>query len=147
MDEAAYEALRTGICSEPGGLVEIYIAGTSLEDWRSVVTVFSELSSSMLLTDAVTSSGTTFGPHLFEASDEVAYAMSATIGAQVWTTTFAQEDRIDIQGDPRQMQSREEVKQVVELMRHLLHATGKQVMLVPETLSYESVRPFLTMVN
>lgn len=137
-DESVLDALS----SQGGGLIEIYVFDTTYDDWVRVMEALqrAELVASMV--EIGDDTPVEFGPELFD-TDEAGYRLTVHLAGETWTTNFFDVGSIDFQGDPREVASAEDLRELVRFMTLIRDATGRRVVLVPETLEPESVEPYL----
>jgi hypothetical protein len=133
------EALK----AQEGGLIEIYVLGASFDNWRRALNAIMSLEGQVSLIDSETGSPAPLSREMFGEVGGARYSLAISIRGQNWTSTFPSESAIDLQGDPREVRTLDDLETVVELMRILNLATEKRVILVPETVDPEAVDPYL----
>lgn len=141
-----FQDLLADLAVQAGGLVEIYVLETTVEDWRRVAGMLREPTFAATMTHAGTSTEVCVLDDMFTEGERLEYRLELRIGEQVWTTGFYGPDAIDFQGDPRDITSAGALEAVVDFMRALHDVTGKRVILVPETLRPHEVRPYVQVV-
>lgn len=143
-NERDYLSILQALRLQDGGLVEIYVLRTRYADWRQAVESLQRHDYAIELVQLETGESVDFGPQLFGGSDEVNYRLKLHLEGQVWTSNFFSTEYIDLQGDPRDITSVNDINNVVELMKYLNAATAKSVIFVAETLEPESIRPYIS---
>ncbi|RSU46361.1 hypothetical protein BRX43_15775 [Sphingomonas sp. S-NIH.Pt15_0812] len=115
-----------------GSLRDIYICGTSMDDWVCVWAVLTAESSSLEFTidgeprmpPAVT--------EVFMLSRAHSVCASYKLGQQRLNCHFFCEEEIEFDLDPRDVVGLDEAKQLAEFMKSVGRATSKKVRLTPE---------------
>jgi hypothetical protein len=143
-DQVTRDEILDALAAQVGGLIEIYVLGTSYDDWSRVLVGLHTFGHEVSLRDALTEMPAKLNRRMFDAEDDAAYQLSISIGSQIWTSSLASLSAIDLQGDPRDVRSRSDLDDVFRLLRLLNKITGKPAILVPETLEPAMVRPYLT---
>ncbi|MER8060198.1 MULTISPECIES: hypothetical protein [unclassified Streptomyces] len=137
------DEILEALAAQVGGLIEIYVLGTSYDDWFRVLVRLHTFGYEVSLRDALTEMPANLNRRMFDAEDDAAYELSISIGSQIWTSSLASLSAIDLQGDPRDVRSRSDLDDVFRLLQILSKITGKRAILVPETLELTMVRPYL----
>lgn len=137
-----HSVLLNEFAVQAGGLIEIYAAGTDRDGWLRAFRALREAGYPVVVTDNE-SGAVAVGSQMFEEFNG-RYSVAVSVGRQIWTATMHAPDVIDLQGDPRDVTSSGDLDDVLQLMRRLHEALGRPVILVPETLNYESIEPYVT---
>jgi len=139
-----HDEILDALSVQVGGLIEVYIFGTTYDDWFRVLVGLKAFGCEVSLRDSLTENPVSLNRHMFDADDDAAYGISISVGSQIWTSGLPSLSVIDLQGDPRDVRSRSDLDDVIRVMRQLNKITGKQVILIPETVRPTMVRPYLT---
>ncbi|WP_147268606.1 hypothetical protein [Sphaerisporangium album] len=144
MPELDLENILKSVRLQDGGLVEIHVLDTSFDDWAAVVTCLQEAGYVTSLTYAGQRVTGGLSAAMFTEGHDAGYTLEIKVGEQqTWTTGLYSEDAIDLQGDPRSIKSSTDLTEVVGVMNLISTATGKTVVLLPETLDPKNTRPYL----
>lgn len=125
---------------QDGGLIELYVFESGFEGWRRFVDELSSVGLGAVVATIGGGAPVEFGPHVFDGE----HAMTIRLGGQVWTSTLHETNTIELQGDPRDVTTDQDLADISRLMSILHQATGKRVILVAESLEPEKLQPYLT---
>lgn len=141
--EMNYEEIIHSMTLEGGGLIEIYVLDTDCDDWSRAVEWMRDAG----LVDSFTCLDEEFPVKItsdvFEEDGNSSFRMAVVIGGQIWTTGFHSCTEIDFQGDPRRVQSIDDLTQIADFMKALSRVTKKRVVLVSETLDPAQAKPYM----
>lgn len=137
------EKLLAAFAVADGELIELFVGAVPEGTWPRVLAALIEAGYDITVTDLECDEGVEFGAELF-ADVEGRYSVAFPVGRQVWTSTPSSADAIDLQGDPRDATTPEDVDDIMRLMVLVHEVTGRPVVLVPETLDYDATAPYLT---
>ena len=126
---------------QDGGLIEVYVFDTDASEWWRVLERFAEKGFLAGFTRAGEPASLDEGPGVFDESGD--NLLTLRIGEQTWTSMLLDESRIEFQGEPDEVRTVEDLKLVVEFLEMIHETTGKQVVLVPETMHPENTKPYL----
>jgi hypothetical protein len=126
-----------------GGLLEIYVFGTDVDDWRRVLDRLARSGYVHSLTKEDVPIGVEDWDPLFNEDHDTPYRLELSVGGQAWTTGFYSEEFIDFQCGRSDVQDVDDIFAILSLMRLLHAATERHVVLIPETVRPEEVKPYL----
>jgi hypothetical protein len=135
--------LLSVFAEEDGALIEVLVGDVPAGSWPRVFAALVDAGYQVAVTDLERGAAVTFDAGLFQVPDS-RYSVRIPVGRQVWTTTPQSADSLDLQGDPRDVRTPEDVADIIAIMRLLHDVTAKPVVLVAETLDYAAATPYLT---
>ena len=130
------------LSTQHGGLIEVCVFDTTYNDWFRVVEALRHAGLVVSMVEINDDAPVEFGPELFDSNAD--YRLTLHVGEQTWTTNFFDVGSIDFQGDPREVISSKNLREVTRFMTLIRDATSRQVVLIPETLDPRNVKPYLT---
>lgn len=143
-DEPDYAEILQAMRLQDGGLVEIYVFGTQYADWTRAIESLRRRGFTPKLVELETGEQVDLTPDLFGNVGEVKYRLTLCLEGQVWTSNLFCAEYIDLQGNPRDIKSIGDIENTIRLMSCLNSATAKRVVFVAETLSPETIRPYIS---
>ncbi len=138
-----FAELLSAFADEDGALIEVYVGDVPAGSWPAVLAAFVDAGYDVAVTDLERDEPVPFDAELFEVPDG-RYSVRIPVGRQEWTSVPQSVGSIDLQGDPRDVRTPEDVADIIAVMRLLHDVTAKPVVLVAETLDYEAATPYLT---
>lgn len=116
-----------------GSLRDIYICGTSMDDWTCVWAALTVEPSSLEFTiDGEPRTPPAAVTEVFMLGRAHSLCASYTLGQQRLNCHFFCEEEIEFDLDPRDVVGLDEAKQLAEFMKSIGRATSKEVRLTPE---------------
>jgi hypothetical protein len=131
------------ISRDPDALLEIYVLGSTFEDWRRTLEGLDQYGYVESLSRRGAVVPLEVAPEMFTEGEQVDYLLRLKIGDQVWTSGLYSSTMIDFQCDARDVRSTRDLADIADFMSAIRKLLGKRVILVPETLTPESTSPYL----
>jgi hypothetical protein len=131
------------ITLQRGGLLEIYVFDTTIEDWRAVVEFLLQPSMNSSFTRQGAPVSGPISESMFNDGESVDYLLNVNVGDQLWTTNLYSIENVDFQGSPHDVNSSESIDLLVKFMHSLRSVTGKRVVLIPESVYPKDVEPYI----
>ncbi|MCC9311893.1 hypothetical protein LN042_33345 [Kitasatospora sp. RB6PN24] len=129
---------------QEGGLIEIYVLGTGIEEWRHVLDSIEKIGISFSVLNLA--SGSSVAISDIDLTGNQGHRLTIHTGRLDWSTDFYSTEMVDFQGDPRDVRSNDDLVSIIRFMSVLAEATGKRAILVPETMFPEETSPYLAVV-
>ncbi|MET8760495.1 hypothetical protein [Lentzea sp. NPDC004782] len=135
------EQILAGLAGQHDSLVEVYVFGTDADDWRRMVERLAEKGFLAGFTRAGEPAPLDVRADVFGGNED--NLLKLRVGAQTWTSMLFVENRIELQGEPREITTPEDLRKLVGLLEVIHDAVGKQVLLMSETMHPEKTKPYL----
>lgn len=131
------------IAQNPEDLLEIYVLDTTYEDWRVLIEGLQQRGYLQMFTKKGLEVPLQITPGMFTDGEQVDYLIKLNVGSQLWTSGFYSAGAIDFQGSANEVSSQQELTELIAFMTAIHELTGRRVLLLPETLTPESARPYV----
>lgn len=127
-----FDKVLKAMREQEGALIEIWIDDTDLNDWERCVSALGQIADAVEFRIDGQKQEFTGVARAFSQSGERAVRIAFTIEKQTWTTLFFEVERIDFQGDPRDVRTVADVRGLERVLELLKNATGKRACLYSE---------------
>jgi hypothetical protein len=120
--------------TQEGGVVEICVESTTLQDWQAVISGLGTSGYLMKYSLHGEQAVLDLGEDTFGKSFDSVHSLEVYVGSQIWVTDFVDVGLIDFQCSPRLISNHAEIQHLSKFMRTIAASVHKVVVCVPESL-------------
>ncbi|MFH9004652.1 hypothetical protein ACH4E5_15610 [Streptomyces afghaniensis] len=133
MRKISKEASLVQRLTQEGGVVEICVESTTLQDWRAVISGLRASGYLMKYSLDGEQAVLDLSEDTFGKSFDSVHSLEVYVGSQVWVTDFVEVSLIDFQCSPRLISNHAEIQHMSQFMRTIAASVHKVVVCAPES--------------